>query len=49
MKKRDFEVFEEVELRDEDIYNGGEIELLLEDDEISTVEEAFMRGYIEEE
>ena len=33
----------------EDFYNGEEIEILLEDDEISTVEEAFMRGYIDEE
>ncbi|MEK6861133.1 MAG: hypothetical protein AABY07_04115 [Nanoarchaeota archaeon] len=41
------EYYEEID-PDEDIYAEGEIDLLLEDDEISTVEEAFMRGYIEE-
>jgi hypothetical protein len=30
-----------------DFYNEEEIETLLEDDEISSEEEAFMRGYIE--
>ena len=32
---------------DDDFYNEEEIEHLLEDDEISSEEEAFMRGYIE--
>ena len=32
---------------DNDFYNEEEIEHLLEDDEISSEEEAFMRGYIE--
>lgn len=31
----------------DDFYNEEEIEHLLEDDEISSEEEAFMRGYIE--
>ena len=31
----------------DDVYNEEEIEHLLEDDEISSEEEAFMRGYIE--
>jgi len=31
----------------EDFYTEEEIELLLEDDEISATEEAFMRGYID--
>ncbi|MBI1972821.1 hypothetical protein HYS50_02345 [Candidatus Woesearchaeota archaeon] len=31
----------------DDIYNEDEIELLLEDDEISEEEEAFMMGYID--
>ena len=40
------------ELRDyegynEDFYTEEEIETLLEDDEISVIEEAFMRGYID--
>lgn len=40
------------ELRDyegynEDFYTEEEIETLLEDDEISVSEEAFMRGYID--
>ena len=30
-----------------DFYNEAEIESLLEDDEISTEEEAFMRGYMD--
>ncbi len=33
----------------EDFYTEEEIEILLEDDEISTAEEAFMRGYMGEE
>lgn len=33
----------------EDFYTEEEIEILLEDDEISTAEEAFMRGYIGDE
>lgn len=34
---------------DDDFYSEEEIEVLLEDDEISTAEEAFMRGYLDEE
>ncbi len=33
----------------EDFYNEEKIDLLLEDDEISTAEEGFMRGYMEED
>ena len=33
----------------DDIYDLGEIEILLEDDEISVDEEAFMQGYLQEE
>ncbi len=36
-----------VEMEDEDFYTEEEIETLLEDDEISASEEAFMRGYID--
>ena len=32
---------------DDDFYTEEEIETLLEDDEISVSEEAFMRGYID--
>lgn len=32
----------------DDVYSEEEIEHLLEDDEISSEEEAFMRGYIED-
>ena len=32
---------------DDDFYTEEEIEVLLEDDEISASEEAFMRGYID--
>jgi hypothetical protein len=31
----------------DDFYTEEEIEMLLEDDEISATEEAFMRGYID--
>ena len=31
---------------EDDFYDGGEIANLLEDDEISSEEEAFMRGYM---
>ncbi len=34
---------------EEDFYTDNEIEILLEDDEISALEEGFMRGYIDEE
>lgn len=37
------------ETQQEDFYTEEEIEILLEDDEISTAEEAFMRGYIGED
>lgn len=33
--------------QDDDFYTEEEIETLLEDDEISASEEAFMRGYID--
>lgn len=48
MKKQNLQELEWEELKD-DFYNEEEIEILLEDDEISTIEEAFMRGYIGEE
>ena len=32
---------------EEDFYTEEEIEILLEDDEISSAEEGFMRGYME--
>ena len=32
---------------DDDFYTEREIEVLLEDDEISASEEAFMRGYMD--
>ena len=35
------------ELESDDFYNENEIELLLEDDEISDEEEGFMFGYID--
>lgn len=41
------EVYDESE--NDDFYTEEEIEILLEDDEISIAEEAFMRGYIGEE
>ncbi len=34
---------------EEDFYDSSEIEILLEDDEISADEEAFMQGYLGEE
>ena len=34
-------------LENDDFYTEDEIETLLEDDEISVSEEAFMRGYID--
>lgn len=37
------------ELENEDFYDESEIEILLEDDEISSAEEAFMRGYMGED
>lgn len=39
------ELFDELD-KEEDFYNESEIELLLEDDEISDEEEAFMVGYM---
>ena len=49
MKKiKPFEEKEYEEPRQEDFYTEEEIEILLEDDEISTAEEAFMRGYMGE-
>lgn len=42
MKTRRSNLFEE-----EDIYSEEGNDLLLEDDEISTVEAAFMRGYLD--
>ena len=36
-------------IKEEDFYNDNEIEVLLEDDEISPGEEAFMRGYLDYE
>jgi hypothetical protein len=40
------ELFEERE-RSDDFYNEDDIELLLENDEISDEEEAFMMGYMD--
>ncbi len=45
MKKQNEE--HDFELSDDDFYTEEEIETLLEDDEISASEEAFMRGYID--
>jgi len=45
MKKKNEE--HDFELSDDDFYTEEEIETLLEDDEISASEEAFMRGYID--
>ena len=45
MKKKSEE--HDFELSDDDFYTEEEIETLLEDDEISASEEAFMRGYID--
>jgi len=43
---QDYEEYNEIE---EDIYNEEMQEELLEEDEISPEEEAFMKGYIEED
>ena len=40
-----YELFDELD-KEEDFYNEDEIGLLLEDDEISDEEEAFMLGYM---
>ncbi len=45
---KDEEFDEELESED-DIYDDGFVEELREDDEIDDVEEAFMRGYNEED
>ncbi len=47
--KRKHDEGEKIESLQEDFYTEEEIEILLEDDEISTAEEAFMRGYIGED
>gem|GEM_PF-1602965 len=43
-EKEMYEIFDE--LGNDDFYSEDEIELLLEDDEISDEEEAFMVGYM---
>jgi len=44
-KKKDFLEYEEN--LDYDIYDGDYVEILLDDDELTDEEEAFMRGYNE--
>lgn len=44
-RTEEMELFEELDSKG-DFYNEDEIELLLEDDEISDEEEAFMMGYM---
>ncbi len=46
-KSKDRRTDEPQELTEEDFYTEEEIEELLEDDEITTAEEAFMRGYMD--
>jgi len=49
MTKHIYAELEEQYPSEEDFYTEEEISLLLEDDEISSAEAAFMQGYIEEE
>ena len=47
--RRHEEIGKYEETHNEDFYTEEKIDLLLEDDEISTAEEGFMRGYMEED
>ena len=49
MTKKIYAELEDPYVMDEDFYTEEEIGLLLEDDEISSVEAAFMQGYIDGE
>ena len=46
IKMRRKDVIEEDHDEDEDVYSGKGVECCCDDDEISTAEEAFMKGYL---
>lgn len=49
MKKKKYDFFEDEDLEDENFYTEDGIESALEEDEISSEEAGFMKGFLDEE